>query len=102
MLKNFLEMLSGGPRARVRIVVRGLLAVDDIMTIHKQIESWGFPGWMQAVPGSHLTVEVEGSERRIRESIEQLSRARPLLRGNRLEVNWLPFRGDLAEFRLAA
>jgi len=101
MLKKLLHLISGRPKARVRIIVRGILMVDDVMKIHEQIKSWKLPGWMQAVPGSHLTIEVEGSERRIREAIEQL-KTRSIVNGYRMDINWLPFRGDLADFRLAA
>ena len=102
MLKTLLQMLSGGPKARVRIIIRGALAVDDIMTIHQMIRAWKLPGWMQAVPGSHLTVEVEGAERTIREAVNNLSQSRHLFHGDRIEVSWHPFRGDLDDFRCAA
>jgi hypothetical protein len=89
------------PKVRAKVIIRGSFNKQRLVPIHDHVRAWSMPGFMRAVPESHIEIELEGRQANLERHLDDFGR-NPLLRGARvMEITLLPYRGQYGEFRFA-
>lgn len=100
MLTLIKELFS--PKVKARIVIRAALSREGILRLQELVSFYSVLGWMNAVPFSHVLLELEGPRARIEKVIQRMRIAPFMAGGKVMEVTWMPYQGNFHSFRMAA
>jgi len=90
-------------KARVRIVVRAVLAPNALLSLQSQIRTFNVSGCLRVVSASHIEIELESARTRL-ERLINFCRRHPSLTGSAskaLEITWLPYQRKFRGFRVS-
>jgi acylphosphatase len=90
-----------GMLVRARIVVTGRVQrVSYRLSTLEKAKKFGVKGWIHNLPDGCVEAIIEGNDGRVRRLIRWMRRGPDLAIVQRIWVRWLPFVGDLKDFRV--
>jgi acylphosphatase len=88
-------------KARVRVLIEGRVqGVFFRASTRDEARARGLAGWTRNLPDGRVEALFEGDKRVVENMLTWCHKGPPYAYVDRVEVEWQPYQGDLADFRI--
>lgn len=88
-------------KARVHVLIEGRVqGVFFRAATRDEARAWGLAGWVRNLPDGRVEAVFEGDRGAVDAMLAWCRKGPPYAYVDQVEIDWQPYRGDLADFRI--